>query len=113
MLMGEREMDKTLPGDTTVRQNATEGIRRKSYSQAVIEGVRTRVMVFVGDSIVKKTDTALNKGDDVVVCFPRTKIEAITERVENIVGPGKAGSIFVHVGTNNAEKEGTIAIVRK
>ena len=42
----------------------------------------------MGDSIVKKTDTVLNKGDDVVVCLPWAKIKAITERVENIVGSG-------------------------
>ena len=28
MLMGEREMDNMLPGDTTAGQNAAEGIRR-------------------------------------------------------------------------------------
>ena len=38
-----------------------------------------------------------------VVCFPWTKIEAITERVEKITGHGKGGSIHVHVGTYNAE----------
>ena len=27
--------------------------------------------------------------------------------------PGKGGFILVHVGTNNAEREGTTAIVRK
>ena len=48
------------------------------------------------DSIVRKTDRALNKGDDMVVCFPGAKIEAIAERVEKIVGPGKGGSILVH-----------------
>ena len=48
MLMGEREMDSILPGDTTVRQNATEGIQCKSYSEVVIEGVRRRARVFVG-----------------------------------------------------------------
>ncbi|KAI0234563.1 hypothetical protein LSAT2_015163 [Lamellibrachia satsuma] len=57
-----------------------EGIKRKSYSAAVIEGVRKRARVFVGDSIVRKTDRVLNKGDDVVVCLPGAKIEAITER---------------------------------
>ena len=46
------------------------------------KGVRKRTRVFVGDSIV------LNKGDEVVVCLPGAKIEAITERVENIVGSG-------------------------
>ena len=94
-------------------QNEMEGIERKSYSAAVIEGVRKRARVFVGDSIVRKTDRVLNKGDDVVVCLPGAKIEAITERVKNIVGSGKGGSVLVHVGTNNVEREGTTAIVRK
>ena len=67
----------------------------------------------MGDSIVRKTDSLPNKGDDVVVCLPGAKIEAITERVENIVGSGKGGSVLVHVGTNNVEREGTTAIVRK
>ena len=92
-------------------QNVMEGIERKSYSAAVIEGVRKRARVFVGDSIVRKTDRVLNKGDDVVVCFPGAKIEAITERVKNIVGSGKGGSVLVHVGTTNVES--TTAIVRK
>ena len=48
-----------------------------------------------------------------VVCFPGEKIEAITERVGKIVGPGKGGSILVYVGTNNAKRTGTTAIVRK
>ena len=93
-------------------QNVMEGIER-SYSAAVIEEVRKRARVFVGDSIVRKTDKVLNKGDDVVVCLPGAKIEAITERVKNIVGSGKGGSVLVHVGTNNVESEGTTAIVRK
>ena len=57
----------------------------------------------------RQTDKVLNKGDDVVVCFPGAKIKAITERLEKIMGPGKGGSILVHVGTNNAEREGTTA----
>ena len=62
--------------------NVMEGIERKSYSAAVIEGVRKRARVFVGDSIVRKTDRVLNKADDVVVCLPGAKLEAITERVK-------------------------------
>ena len=89
-LMSEREPDNSLPtSDKTVGQNVMEGIHWKSYSEAVIEGVRKRVRVFVGDSIVRKTDRVLNKGDDVVVCLPGAKIEAITERVQNIVGSGQ------------------------
>ena len=94
-------------------QNVMEGFERKSYSAAVIEGIRKRARVFVGDSIVRKTDRVLNKGDDVVVCLPGAKTEAITERVKNIVGSGKGGAVLVHVGTNNVEREGTTAIVRK
>ena len=112
-LMGERETDNSLPSDKAAGQNVMEGIHRKSYSEAVIEGVRKRVRVFVGDSIVRKTDKVLNKGDDVAVCLPGAKIEAITERVENIVGSGKGGSVLAHVGTNNVEREGTTATVRK
>ena len=71
----------------------------------LLEGVRKRVRVFVGDSVVRKTDRVLNKGDDVVVCLPGAKIEAITERVQNIVGSGKGGSVLVHVGTNNVVRK--------
>ena len=122
----EREVGETRAKEWEVRetgaketggkgsgQNVMEGIERKSYSAAVIEGVRKRARVFVGDSIVRKTDRVLNKGDDVVVCLPGAKIEAITQRVKNIVGSGKGGSVLVHVGTNNVEREGTTAIVRK
>ena len=114
MLMRERELDSSLPpSDKAEGQTVMEGIHRKSYSEAVIERVRKRARVFVGDSIVTNTDRVLNKGEDVVVCLPGAKIEAITERVENIVGLGKGGSVLVHVGTNNVEREGTTAIVRK
>ena len=63
MLMGEREVDNMLPGDATAGQNATEGIRRKSYSEVVIEGVRRKARVVVGDSIVvRKIDRVLSQG---------------------------------------------------
>ena len=109
--MGEREIDNSLPGDKAAGQNVAERIQRKSYSEVVIEGGRKRVRVFVGDSIVRKTD--LKKGDDVMVCLSGAKIEVITERVESITGSGKGGSVLVHVGTNNVERQGTAAIVRK
>ncbi len=47
------------------------------------------------------------------VCLPGARIEHVTERVELIMGRGNGGSILVHVGTNNADKEGTTAIVEK
>ena len=47
-----------------------EWIQRKSYSEVMIEGVRRRARVFVGDSIVRKNNRVLQKGDGVVVCLP-------------------------------------------
>ncbi len=36
-----------------------------------------------------------------------------TGRVEKVLGHGKGESILVHVGTNNADREGTTAIIQK
>ena len=80
--MGDRAINDMVPGDTTAGQNATGGNRRKSYSEVVTEGVKRIARAFVGDSRVRKTGRALNKGDDVVVCFTEATIEAITERVK-------------------------------
>ena len=72
-LMSEREPDNNLPPtDKAAGQNVMEGIQRRSYSEAVIEGVRKRARVFVGDSTVRKTDTVLKKEDDVVVFLQNT-----------------------------------------
>ena len=81
----------------------------------MIDGIKSNSMIYVGDSIVRKTDTRLSKGEDVVVCLPGARIEHVTdrERVEKIIGRGNGGYILVHVGTNNADKEGTTAIVDK
>ena len=89
------------------------GERRKSYSAAVIDGCERTSTIYVGDSIVWKTDKRLGKGKDVVVCLPGARIEHVTEIVEKIMGRGKGGTILVHVGTNNAAKEGTTAIMDK
>ena len=90
-----------------------EGERRKSYSAAVIDGITRNTRIYVGDSIVRKTDSRLSKGEDVVVCLLGARIEHVTERVEEIMGRGIGGSILVHIGTNNADKEGTTAILEK
>ena len=71
-----------------------EGERRKSYSAAVIDGVKRNSRIYVGDSIVRKTDTRLSKEEDVVVCLPGARIEHVTERVEKIMGRGKGGTIL-------------------
>ena len=86
--------------------------RRKTFGGSE-RWMQENLTIYVGDSIVRKTDTRLNKGKDVVVCLPGARIEHVTERVEKIMGRGKGGTILVHVGTNNADKERTTAIVDK
>ena len=46
----------------------------------MIEGIKRNATTYVGDSIDRKTDTRLNKGEDVVVCLPGARIEHVTER---------------------------------
>ena len=47
------------------------------------------------------------------MCLPGARIEHVTERVEKIMGRGNGGTILVHVGTNDTDKEGTTTIVEK
>ncbi len=67
----------------------------------------------MGDSIVRKTNLRLSKGEDVIVCLPGARIEHVAEGVEQLMGRGNRGSILLHIGTNNADKEGTTSIVEK
>ena len=78
----------------------------------MIEGALRTERVFMGDSMLRKTDKTLRKGED-VVCLPGARIEHVTERVENTLGHGQAGSILAHVGTNNADREGTTRLVQR
>ena len=55
------------------------GERRKTYSVAVIDGFKRKSTIYVGYSIVRKTDTILSKGKDVVVGLPGERIEHVTE----------------------------------
>ena len=111
----EEESDATKKGqENSTDRIGQEGERRKSYSAAVKDGIKRNSRIYVGDSIVRKTDAILSRGEDVVVvCLPGARIELVTERVEQIMGRRYGGSILVHVGTNNTDKEGTTAIVEK
>ena len=112
----EQESDATKKGqENSTEENriGQEGERRKSCSAAVIDGIKRNTTIYVGDSIIRKTDSRLSKGEDVIVCLPGARIEHVTERVEKIMGRGNGGTILVHVGTNNTDKEGTTAIVEK
>ncbi|RUQ96635.1 hypothetical protein, partial [Labedella endophytica] len=111
----EKETEEKVSGKKTTGRNTsdTDIQQRRSYSEAVTQGAMRKGKVFMGDSILRKTDKSLNQAEDIVVCLPGAKIEHVTERVEKVMGHGKGGSILVHVGTNNADKEGTIGIVQK
>ena len=105
--------EKRTDGTKIGGEMGLDGERRNTYSAAVINGCERTSTIYVGDSIVRKTDTRLCKGKDVVVCLPGARIEHVTVRVEKTMGRGKGGTILVHVGTNNADKEGTTASVGK
>ena len=77
----ERRADGTKSGGVM----GQDGERRNKYSAAVIDGFKRKSRIFVGDSIVRKIDSRLNKGEDVVVCLPGARIEHVTERVEKIM----------------------------
>ena len=107
---GKEGYGKKTDGSKIGGDMGQDGERRKTYSAAVIEGFKRNSAIYVGYSIVRKTDSQLNKGEDVVVCLPGARIENVTARVEKTMGRGKGGTILVHIGTNNADKEGTTAI---
>ena len=75
--------------------------KRRSYSEAVIEGALRTERVFMGDSILRKRDRTLSKGEDVVVCLPGDRIEHVTERVENVLGHDQGG---VYISTCRDEQ---------
>ena len=67
----------------------------------MIDGIKRNSTIYVGDSLVRKTDSRLNNDDDIVVCLPGERIEHVTERVQRIMGLGNGVTILVHIGTNN------------
>ena len=82
------------------------GERRKTYSAAVIGGFKRNSTIYVGDSIVRRTDTRLSKGKDAVVCLPGARIEHVTERVEKIMGWEMEGPYWYTSGrTTQTRKE--------
>ena len=85
--------DKRTDGTKIGGEKGQDGERRKTYSAAVIDGCERTTTIYVGDSIVRKTDTRLGKGKDVVVCLPGARIEHVTERVEKIMGRGEGGTM--------------------
>ena len=72
----------------------------------MIDGIKRNSTIYVGDYIVRKTDSTLNKDEDIVVCLPGARIEHVTERVQKIMGRGNGGTLLVHMGrTTQTKKE--------
>ena len=95
---GKEGYGKKTDGSKIGGDMGQDGERRKTYSAAVIEGFKRNSAIYVGDSIVRKTDSRLNKGEDVVVCLPGARIEHVTARVEKIMGRGKGGPYWYTSG---------------
>ena len=77
---GKEGHDTRTDGTKIGEEKGQDGERRNTYSAAVIDGCERTSTIYVGDSIVRKTDTRLGKGKDVVVCLPGARIEHVTER---------------------------------
>ena len=97
---------KGLENGTEENRIGQEGERRKSYSAAVIDGIKRKSRIFVGDSIVRKTDTRLSKEEDVVVCLPGAGIEHVTERVEKIGEEEREGPYWYTPGRTTRIRKG-------
>ena len=108
MMTGRKETGKkgTIEKAAGGKVSNQGDAKRRSYSEAVIEGALRTERLFMGDSILRKTDRTLSKGKDVVVCLPGAS-------VANILGHVQGGSILVQVGTNNADRDGTTSIVQR
>ena len=117
---GKQVSGEGLPGGKTVKvddmreRGHTSSVQQKrSFADVVSQGKARKAQVFMGDSIIRKVDNFVNRGDDITVCLPGGKVEDIAEKAGQVMGGGTGGAVLVHVGTNNAEKEGTSAIIGK
>ena len=58
----------------------------------MIDGIKRNPTIYVGDPMVRNTDSTLNKDEDIVVCLPGAIIEHVTERVQRIMGCENRGT---------------------
>ena len=71
-----------------------------------MESRGTRRYIYMGDSIVRNTDSTLNKYKDIVVCLPGARIEHVTERVQRIMGRGNGGIIYTGSHRDEQRRQG-------
>ena len=77
-----------------------EGERRKSYSAAVIDGIKRNSRIYVGDSIVRKTDTMIEQGGGRSSVFTGSKDRACDRESREDHGKRKGRD---HTGTHRDE----------
>ena len=116
--IGKRVSGEGLPGGKTVkiddRRERGHSVRQeRSFADVVSQGKARKARVFMGDSIIRKVDKIVNRGNDITLCLPGAKIDDIAEKAGQVMGGGTGGAVLVHAGTNSAEKDGTSAIVGK
>ena len=49
--------------------------QERSFADVVSQGKTRKARVFMGDSIIRKVDKIVNRGDDITVCLPGAKVE--------------------------------------
>ena len=113
---GKRVSGEGLLGGKTVkvddrRERGHSMRQERSFADVVSQGKARKARVFMGDSIIRKVDKTVNRGDDITVCLPGAKIEDIAEKAGQVMGGGTGGAVLVQMGMNNVEKEGMPAIV--
>ena len=116
---GKRVSGEGLPSGKAVKvddrreRGHTSSVQQEGSFAVVSQGKVRKARVFMGNSIIKKVDKIVNRGDYITVCLPGANILDIAEKAGQVMGGGTGGAVLVHVGKNNAEKEGTSAIVGK
>ena len=111
----EQESDATQKGQENSRVEnriGQEGERRKSYSAAVIDGIKRNTTIYVGDSIIRKTDSRLSKGGRSRV-FTGSKNRACDRESREDHGKRKWRDHTSTRRDEHTDKEGTTAIVEK
>ena len=77
----------------------------KELCFVVSQGKARKVRILTGDSIIRKVDKIVNRGENITVRLPEANIKDVVEKGEHVVGGGTGGAVLVHVVTKNAEKE--------
>ena len=90
----ERRTRKESWWNKIERELGHDGERGKTYSAA-------------------ENHAILSKDEDICSLFTRTRVEHVTEMIEQIMRHGNGGSILSRLRTNNADKEGTPTTVER